>query len=112
MRPKESRLAAYQYTLSETSDFHGDEDSCYGIALKVLVAWSSETLVSYHTTTSVCTLKMDAAWSSETLVSCHITTRHHNPEECIIIHLIVPDANSFALLKTFFDRLQIDSSFV
>jgi hypothetical protein len=27
------------------------------------------------------TLKMEAAWSSETLVSCHSSTRHHFPED-------------------------------
>jgi hypothetical protein len=43
-------------------------------------AWTSETLVSCHTTTRR-HVKMEAVWTSETLVSYHTTTRRHNPED-------------------------------
>jgi hypothetical protein len=48
--------------------------------LKTEVAWSSETLASYHITTLLCNLKMEAAVSSETLIS-YINTRRHKPED-------------------------------
>jgi hypothetical protein len=49
--------------------------------LKIEVARTYETLVSYHVTTRRHTMKMEAAWCSETLVSYYITIRHCNSEE-------------------------------
>jgi len=57
--------------------FHVFEDSSHCLVTRV-VMWS-DTNVSEHLATSV-TLKMKAAWSSETLVSYQTSTRRQNRE--------------------------------